>query len=99
MGEYALGPFFPIPGTRVPEMAIFMDKWLFLGQNTGRWSGPKYVNFWVKILILWQGGPRAVSPTCKLSDVPYHISLHGKTCIRAICALSMHPYSAGGGVK
>ena len=85
--------------SRVPEMAIFMDKWLFLGQNTGRWSGPKYVNFWVKILILCQGGPRAVSPTCKLSDVPYHISLHGKTCIRAICALSMHPYSAGGGVK
>ena len=72
-------------------MAIFMDKWLFLGQNTGRWSGPKYVNFWVKILILWQGGPRAVSPTCKLSDVSYRISLHGKTCIRTICALKTHP--------
>ena len=26
--------------SRVPEMAIFMDKWLFLGQNTGRWVPP-----------------------------------------------------------
>ena len=77
--------------SRVPEMAIFMDKWLFLGQNTGRWSGPKYVNFWVKILILWQGGPRAVGPTWKMSNVPYNISLHGKTCIRTICALKTHP--------
>ena len=26
--------------SRVPEMAIFIDKWLFLGQNTGRWVPP-----------------------------------------------------------
>ena len=57
-----------------------------------RWRSPKYGYFRVKIHILWQGGPRAVGPTWKMSNVPYNISLHGKTCIRTICALKTHPW-------
>ena len=63
------------------------------------WGGPKYGYFGGKNRAVMAGLLGSEDPTWKPTYAPYHISLHGWTCIWAIFDLSMHIYGAGGGPK
>ena len=61
-----------------------------------RKGGPKYGYFGGEYRAVMAGLLWGEDPTWKPFYAPYHISLHGWTCIWAIFDLSMHIYGAGG---
>ena len=62
----------------------------------GAGGGPKYGYFGGKNRAAMAAALWGKDPTWKPFYAPYHISLHGLTCIWAIFDLSMHIYGAGG---